>query len=81
MTCINHMANILGYVVRGQKQNYIWPCILYLFVHSDIQLSLLGGVILPLLGCIPDCAIIVVSGLGEKSKAQEKLSVGMGYVT
>ena len=37
--------------------------------------------ILPLLGAVPDSAIIIVSGLGEKKEAQEKLSVGMGYIS
>ncbi|KAJ7387751.1 Alpha/beta hydrolase domain-containing protein 11 [Desmophyllum pertusum] len=38
--------------------------------------SLIGGIVLPLLGAVPDSAIIIVSGLGPD--AQEKLSVGMG---
>ena len=37
-----------------------------------------GGIILPLLGAVPDSAIIIVSGLGKKEEAQSKLSVGMG---
>ena len=38
----------------------------------------LGGVVLPILGAVPDCAIIVASGMGDD--AQDKLSIGMGYV-
>lgn len=38
--------------------------------------SLIGGIVLPLLGAVPDSAIIIVSGLGDD--AQDKLSVGMG---
>lgn len=38
----------------------------------------IGGIVLPLLGAVPDSAIIIVSGLGDD--AQDKLSVGMGYV-
>ena len=38
--------------------------------------GVIGGVVLPVLGAVPDCAIILASGLGEG--AQEKLSVGMG---
>ncbi|XP_057312631.1 uncharacterized protein LOC130654118 [Hydractinia symbiolongicarpus] len=38
--------------------------------------SIIGGVVLPILGAVPDSAIIVASGLGDD--AQEKLSVGMG---
>ena len=37
-----------------------------------------GGIVLPLLGAVPDSAIIIVSGLGDD--AQTKLSVGMGWV-
>lgn len=37
----------------------------------------LGGIVLPLLGAVPDSAIIIVSGL--KPNAQDELSVGMGY--
>ena len=40
-----------------------------------------GSILLPILGAIPDCGIIIVSGLGEKAEAQEKLSVGVGYDT
>ena len=36
----------------------------------------IGGVVLPILGAVPDCAIIVASGMGDD--AQEKLSIGMG---
>ena len=35
-----------------------------------------GGIVLPLLGAVPDSAIIIVSGL--KPDAQTQLSVGMG---
>ena len=42
-----------------------------------VMLLLTGGIVLPLLGAVPDSAIIIVSGLGDD--AQEKLSVGMGY--
>ncbi|CAH3187804.1 unnamed protein product [Porites evermanni] len=35
--------------------------------------SLVGGIVLPLLGAVPDSAIIIVSGLGDD--AQTKLSV------
>ena len=41
------------------------------------SVSMSGGLVLPLLGAVPDSAIIIVSGLGED--AQTKLSVGMGY--
>ena len=49
---------------------YIYVCVLL------SNLLLVGGIVLPLLGAVPDSAIIIVSGLGDD--AQTKLSVGMG---
>jgi Ca2+/Na+ antiporter len=40
--------------------------------------GLVGGVVLPLLGAVPDGAIILFSGLGDIEAAQETLSVGVG---
>lgn len=40
--------------------------------------GLVGGVVLPLLGAVPDGAIILFSGLGSIETAQETLSVGVG---
>lgn len=40
--------------------------------------GLVGGVVLPLLGAVPDGAIILFSGLGDLKAAQETLSVGVG---
>jgi len=40
--------------------------------------GLVGGVVLPLLGAVPDGAIILFSGLGSIEVAQESLSVGIG---
>jgi len=40
--------------------------------------GLVGGVVLPLLGAVPDGAIILFSGLGSIEEAQETLSVGVG---
>lgn len=40
--------------------------------------GLVGGVVLPLLGAVPDGAIMFFSGLGDIEKAQETLSVGVG---
>lgn len=40
--------------------------------------GLVGGVVLPLLGAVPDGAIILFSGLGDLETAQETLSVGVG---
>lgn len=40
--------------------------------------GLVGGVVLPLLGAVPDGAIILFSGLGDLETAQDTLSVGVG---
>mmetsp|Transcript_18429 Transcript_18429/g.25990 ORF Transcript_18429/g.25990 Transcript_18429/m.25990 type:complete len:572 (-) Transcript_18429:419-2134(-) len=40
--------------------------------------GLVGGVVLPLLGAVPDGAIMLFSGLGDIETAQETLSVGVG---
>jgi Ca2+/Na+ antiporter len=40
--------------------------------------GLVGGVVLPLLGAVPDGAIMLFSGLGDIQQAQETLSVGVG---
>lgn len=40
--------------------------------------GLVGGVVLPLLGAVPDGAIILFSGLGDIEVAQESISVGIG---
>jgi Ca2+/Na+ antiporter len=37
-----------------------------------------GGVVLPLLGAVPDGAIMLFSGIGNIETAQETLSVGIG---
>mmetsp|Transcript_24810 Transcript_24810/g.50851 ORF Transcript_24810/g.50851 Transcript_24810/m.50851 type:complete len:561 (+) Transcript_24810:129-1811(+) len=40
--------------------------------------GLVGGVVLPLLGAVPDGAIMLFSGLGDVEEAQETLAVGVG---
>lgn len=40
--------------------------------------GLVGGVVLPMLGAVPDGAIILFSGLGSIEVAQESISVGIG---
>jgi Ca2+/Na+ antiporter len=40
--------------------------------------GLVGSVVLPLLGAVPDGAIMLFSGLGDIEAAQETLSVGVG---
>jgi Ca2+/Na+ antiporter len=40
--------------------------------------GIIGGLLIPVLGAVPDCAIILVSGLGDRDKVQEELAVGVG---
>lgn len=40
--------------------------------------GLVGGVVIPLLGAVPDGAIMLFSGLGPIEEAQEELAVGVG---
>lgn len=41
--------------------------------------GLIGGLVLPILGALPDAAIIAMSGLGGSvAEAQEQVAVGMG---
>ena len=41
--------------------------------------GIIGGVVLPLLGAVPDSAMIIFSGIGGSVEdANEQLSVGMG---
>ena len=49
-----------------------------LLLDLGLPAGLIGGVILPILGAVPDCAMIAVSGMGPIDEAQTQLSVGMG---
>lgn len=40
--------------------------------------GIVGSVVLPVLGAVPDGAIVLFSGLGPKDVAQQQLSVGVG---
>ena len=40
--------------------------------------AIVGGVVLPVMGAVPDSVMILVSGLGTKEVAQDQISVGMG---
>lgn len=40
--------------------------------------AIVGGVVLPVMGAVPDSVMIFVSGLGDPATAQNQISVGMG---
>ncbi len=63
--------------------------IIYLFSLDGAELLLdlglpagiIGGIVLPLLGAVPDSAMIIFSGIGgSRDDANKQISVGMGLV-
>jgi hypothetical protein len=40
--------------------------------------TVIGALLLPILGAVPDAAIILVSGLGDPAQAQAQVAVGVG---
>ena len=84
------MCAALYQSARANTITYIHVCIV-ICVHStdgaemllDLGLpaALIGGIVLPLLGAIPDAAMIIASGVGgSREEANKQISVGMGYV-
>ncbi len=50
-----------------------------LLLDFGLPAGIIGGVVLPLLGAIPDSAMIVFSGIGgDRETANKQISVGMG---
>lgn len=92
--CLNEDENFDLVVTFGGLMQLLFLALAYgyiLFYASNLiadgsELLLLipsiapivGSVVLPVLGCVPDSAIILFSGLGDKEKAQEQLQVGVG---
>ena len=43
--------------------------------------AIIGGVVLPLLGAVPDAVMIIFSGVGgSREEANTQIAVGMGWV-
>lgn len=63
-------------------------CIFPFFSRADgaemlldlgLPASLIGGIVLPLLGAVPDSAMIIASGVGGgREEANKQIAVGMG---
>ena len=50
-----------------------------LLLDLGLPAAIIGGVVLPLLGAIPDSVMIIFSGItGTREEANEQISVGMG---
>ncbi|XP_031559958.1 sodium/calcium exchanger NCL1-like isoform X2 [Actinia tenebrosa] len=72
-------GNLLLMVFYGAILGVAAKCIsdgAELLLDIGVPAAIVGGIVLPLLGAVPDSAIIIVSGLGDD--AQSKLSIGMG---
>jgi len=50
-----------------------------LLLDLGLPAAIIGGIVLPLLGAVPDSAMIVASGaVGTPEEANKKITVGMG---
>lgn len=50
-----------------------------LLLDLGLPSALIGGVVLPLLGAVPDSAMIIASGVGKsRAEANKEIAVGMG---
>ena len=50
-----------------------------MLLDLGLPAAVIGGVVLPLLGAVPDSAMIIFSGIGgTKEDANKQISVGMG---
>ncbi len=51
-----------------------------LLLDLGLPAAIIGGVVLPLLGAIPDSVMIVFSGMsGDREEANTQIAVGMGW--
>jgi Ca2+/Na+ antiporter len=71
------MMAVYGYILMMASQTISAGSEMLLLMYGP---GIIGGLLIPILGAIPDCAIILISGLGDGSKAeiQHELSVGVG---
>ena len=59
------MMCVYGYVLMTGSQIISQGSEMLLLIYGP---GIIGGLIIPILGAIPDCAIILISGLGEGSQ-------------
>lgn len=53
-----------------------------LLLDLGLPAAIIGGIVLPLLGAVPDSAMIIASGIaGSRDAANAQISVGMGYAS
>lgn len=83
--CMQFISQLFSFPPPHKKSRSVRLCFDILIDGAELLLdlglpaSIIGGVILPLLGAIPDSAMIVFSGVGgSKEDANKQISVGMG---
>lgn len=64
-----------GYILFTASKTMSDGCEMLLGIYGP---GIIGGLVIPILGAVPDSAIILVSGLGDKAEVQQQLSVGVG---
>ena len=53
-----------------------------LLLDLGLPAAIIGGVVLPLLGAVPDAVMIIFSGVGgSREEANTQIAVGMGSVS
>jgi len=73
---LGFLALVYGYVLF-EASNLIAEGSELLLLIPEIA-PIVGSVVIPILGAVPDSAVILFSGLGDKEEAQGQLSVGVG---
>ena len=52
-----------------------------MLLDLGLPATFIGGIVLPLLGAVPDSAMIIASGIGgSQEQANKEIAVGMGFV-
>ena len=71
------MMIVYGYILLTASQLIGSGSEMLLLMYGP---GIIGGLLIPILGAVPDCAVILVSGLGggSKEEIQNELSVGVG---
>ena len=71
------MMVIYGYILMKGSKLISTGSEMLLLIYGP---GIVGGLLIPILGAIPDCAIILISGLGSgtKEEIQNEITVGVG---
>jgi Ca2+/Na+ antiporter len=71
------MMAVYGYILMNASKTISDGSEMLLLMYGP---GIIGGLLIPILGAIPDCAVILISGLGSgtQEEIQQQLSVGVG---